>query len=289
MKIRAPAKINLRLRVIGRRGDGYHLLDTIIAPISLYDELEIKKLGTSAKLGRSQRTQIQFSCKSPSVPGDQKNLAYRAASLLLRETGVVEPISIQLRKGIPVGAGLGGGSSDAAATLIALNRLFGLRLSNSKLRRLALALGSDVPFFLTPGPKRARGIGERLTRVPHIPRLWLVLLYPGFAVSTGSVYGSYPRTLTKHRTNTSIRSSLTTSKKIAALMINDLESVTLRRYPAIGSLKEELTRAGAVGVLMSGSGSSVFGIFDGKRKAQSAFYRLRRKRRVQAFLAHILS
>ncbi len=289
MKIRAPAKVNLRLRVIGKRNDGYHLLDTIMVPISLFDEVEIKKLGAFRKERLGKGIQIELTCNDPLVPRGDKNLVYRAAFSLLHDAGLKESISIRLRKRIPVGAGLGGGSSDAAATLIGLNRLFRLNLSQRKLRELALGLGSDVPFFLTPGAKRARGIGERLTLLKRLPALWLVLLYPGFAVSTAWVYGNYGATLTKLRTNTSIPSSLTSSTKIAALMTNDLESVTLRRYPVIGALKEELARVGAVGVLMSGSGSSVFGIFDSRGEAQSAFYRLRKKGRAQAFLARILS
>lgn len=288
MKIRAPAKINLRLRVIGKRKDGYHLLDTIMAPVSLYDEVEIRRLSAFGKRRRSKGIHIEVTCNDPSVPRGKKNLAYRAAYSLLQELGLEESIAIHLRKRIPVGAGLGGGSSDAAATLIGLNRLLKLNLSNRKLRNLALGLGSDVPFFITPGPKRARGIGERLTPLKQFRRFWLVLVYPGFGVSTAWVYRNYRPTLTKPSANISILSSLRSPSKIAAVMSNDLESVTLRRYPVIGLLKNALARAGAVGVLMSGSGSSVFGVFDSKRKARNAFLRLRKKGAAQAFLAHIL-
>jgi 4-diphosphocytidyl-2-C-methyl-D-erythritol kinase len=288
VKIRAPAKINLRLRVVGKRKDGYHLLDTIMAPVSLYDEVEIRRLTASGNPMRSKGIQIELTCNDPSVPSGEKNLAYQAAYAFLQEYGLDARIRIRLRKRIPVGAGLGGGSSDAAATLIGLNRLFKLNLSNKKLRNLALGLGSDVPFFITPGPKRARGIGERLTPIKQFPRFWLVILYPGFVVSTASVYRNYRATLTKPSVNTSITSSLRSFRKIAALMANDLESVTLRRYPVIGLLKRELARAGAVGVLMSGSGSSVFGVFDSERNARNAFRRLRKKGGAQAFLARIL-
>lgn len=288
MKIRAPAKINLRLRVIGQRKDGYHLIDTIIAPVSLYDEVEVRKLTASGKPLRRKRQRIELICDNPSVPPGEKNLAYRAAFLFLRTYGLDERIEIRLRKRIPVGAGLGGGSSDAAATLIALNRLFRLNLSNKKLRNLGLRLGSDVPFFITPGPKRARGIGERLTPLKPLPRVSLVILYPGIVVSTAWAYRNYRATLTKRGANISIRSSLRSSRKIAALMTNDLESVTMRRYPIIGLLKKELARAGAVGVLMSGSGSAVFGVFDTQQKARNAFRQMRKKGGPQAFLAQIL-
>jgi 4-diphosphocytidyl-2-C-methyl-D-erythritol kinase len=288
VKIRAPAKINLSLRVIGQREDGYHLIDTIMAPVSLYDEVEVRKLSGSGKRMHSKGLCIELTCDDPSVPAGEKNLAYRAAYLFLQKYGRDEHIRIRLRKRIPVGAGLGGGSSDAAATLIGLNRLFKLNLSNKKLRNLALRLGSDVPFFISPGPKRARGIGERLTPLKPFPRFWLVILYPGLVVSTAWAYGNYRTTLTKPSANISIRSSLRSSRKIAALMTNDLETVTLRRYPIIGLLKKELARAGAAGVLMAGSGSSVFGVFDTQRKARNAFRRLRKKGGPQAFLAHIL-
>jgi len=259
-----------------------------MAPESLYDEVEIRRLRVSDKRRRSKGMQIELTCNDPSVPRGKKNLVYRAAYSLLEKVGLDEPIGIRLRKQIPVGAGLGGGSSDAAATLIGLNRLFKLHLSNKALRDLALGLGSDVPFFITPGAKRARGIGQRLTPLKPFPRSWLVIVYPGFGASTAWVYRNYRGTLTKPSANISIPSSLRSSSKIAALMTNDLESVTLRRYPAIGLLKEELARAGAGGVLMSGSGSSVFGVFDSRRKAQEAFHRLRKKGGAQAFIARIL-
>lgn len=287
MKIRAPAKVNIRLRVVGKRKDGYHLLDTIMVPISLYDDVEIRRLGAVDKKRDRKGSCIEVTCDHPSVPSGKKNLAYQAARSFLQEYGLDARLRIHIRKRIPVGAGLGGGSSDAAATLMGLNRLFRLNLPNKKLKSLAIGLGADVPFFLAPGPTRAGGIGERLSPLKHFPRLWLVILYPGFAVSTAWVYRNYRAKLTKPRVNTSIFSSLRSSRKIAALMVNDLETVTAQRYPIIERLKKELAHQGAVGVLMSGSGSSVFGLFDSKRKAQNAFWRLQKKG-AQAFIARIL-
>lgn len=288
MKIRAPAKINVRLRVVGKRKDGYHLLDTIMVPVSLYDEVEIRRLTAFDKKKHSKGPRVEVTCDHPSVPSGKKNLAYQAACAFLQAHGPDARLRIHIRKRIPVGAGLGGGSSDAAATLIGLNRLFRLGLSNRSLKKLAMGIGADVPFFLARSPARARGIGERLTVLKQFPRFWLVILYPGFEVSTAWVYGNYRPTLTKARVNTSIISSLRSCTKIAAMMVNDLETVTMRRYPVIGLLKEELARHGAVGVLMSGSGSSVFGLFENKRKAERAFRRLQKKGGPQAFLARIL-
>ncbi len=289
MKIRAPAKINLSLRVVGRRADGYHLLDTIMMPVSLYDEIEIRKVLVPVKIKKSELPWIKISCNHPLVPNDEKNLAYRAARLLLEKAKSDQSIEIRIRKRIPVGAGLGGGSSDAAATLVGLNRLLELGFSVKQLERLGLQLGADVPFFIRGRPARARGIGERLQQFGPLRRLWVVILYPGFPVSTAWVYGNLPAKLTKPSVNTSIASLLTGSGSLANLLVNDLERVSLSRYPKITLLKQALLRAGAAGSLMSGSGSSVFGVFESRRKAEDAFRRLRQEEEFQAFLVHVLS
>jgi len=288
VKIRAPAKINLRLRVVGKRADGYHLLDTIMLPVSLYDEIIIKKgkkIGTKSAL----KDRLTVTCDDPLVPQGRKNLAYKAASLVLNERARTESIRIRIHKRIPIGAGLGGGSSDAAATLIGLNRLFRLGYTLKRLGRISSALGADVPFFLRGVPARVRGIGERLTPLRAIPRFWLIILYPNFPVSTAWVYRNLPLKLTKAIVNTSINLSLESPANLRKLLVNDLETVTMGRYPRIGLLKEELARQGAVGTLMSGSGSSVFGVFQSRRSAQRAFLRLRKEREVQAFLVRVLS
>ena len=289
MKIRAPAKINLRLRVVGRRADGYHLLDTIMVPVSLYDEIEIRKVRVVGKNNRPARQTIKVSCDHPLAPDGEANLAYRAAQLLMEKTKSDQAIEIRIRKRIPVGAGLGGGSSDAAATLVGLNRLLHLGFPGRKLERLALRLGADVPFFIRGQPARARGIGERLQPLHGVSRLWVVILYPGFPVSTAWAYRNLPAKLTKLRVNTSITSSLTGAGNLGNMLVNDLETVTLGRYPKIGLMKEMLMRAGAAGSLMSGSGSSVFGVFRSKRRAEQAFRRLRQEEEVQTYLAHLLT
>lgn len=289
MKIRAPAKINLSLRVVGRRADGYHLLDTIIVPVSLYDEIEIRKVRIPLKSKKPARSLIQVVCNHPLVPTDEKNLVLRAARLLMEKGRIHQPIAIRIRKRIPVGAGLGGGSTDAAATLVALNRLFKLGYSRKKLERMGLTLGADVPFFVRGQPARARGIGERLQAIGPLRRLWAVILYPGFPVSTAWVYGNLPAKLTKPSVNNSITCSLTGPVNLGNLLVNDLEEVTCARYPEIGLLKQRLLRRGAVGSLMSGSGSSVFGVFQSKREAVHAFRRLRQEEGAQAFLVRVLN
>jgi 4-diphosphocytidyl-2-C-methyl-D-erythritol kinase len=286
VKIRAPAKVNLSLRVLGKRRDGYHLLDTIMVPISLYDEIHIRAV-RGTKLQEPDKL-IWISCDQPAIPLDEKNIAYRAAQLLMERAGSKQPIHIDIRKRIPVGAGLGGGSTDAAATLIGLNRLLNLRLSRGRLEKLGLLLGTDVPFFIRGGPARARGIGERLRPIRNLPGFWLLVIYPGFPVETAWVYRNLA-TLTKPMANTSITTHLRNRDKLANLLVNDLERVTIGRYPHIGVLRERLMEEGAAGASMSGSGSAVFGVFYSRQRAKQAFNRLRKEEGVQIFLARGLT
>lgn len=289
MKIRAPAKINLSLRVVGKRADGYHLLDTIMVPVSLYDEIEIHQIRRTLSRRLGVPSLIAIRCNHPQVPLGHDNIAYRAAELLMRKAKIRQPVAISIRKQIPVGAGLGGGSTDAAAVLVGLNRMWKLGLSVRQLERLALQLGADVPFFIRAKAARARGIGEKLRLFPKVRRRWLVLIYPGFPVATAWVYRNLPPKLTKVSVNTSIATPLKSLDKLDKLLINDLEQVTVRRYPKISWAKSMLSLAGAAGVLMSGSGSSVFGVFKSKRLAEQAFRRMRQEEGVQAFLAHVLN
>jgi 4-diphosphocytidyl-2-C-methyl-D-erythritol kinase len=281
MRIRAPAKINLSLRVVGRRRDGYHLLDTVLIPVSLYDEIEITRL-------KKARQALTVTCDHPLAPSGKRNLAYRAAALLLKKAGVQAPIRIRIRKRIPVGAGLGGGSSDAAATLVGLDRLLRLGWGRKRLLPLAGSLGADVPFFISGKPARGRGIGDKLAEIGPIRRLWLVILYPGFPVSTRWAYGRLPRKLTKHIEKTSINFSSRGRPVSAALLVNDLEKVVFQRYSRVAQLKERLIQEGATGALMSGSGSSVFGIFFSRRQAAKALRRLRKEVGVQGYLVRSL-
>jgi len=289
VKIRAPAKINLSLRVVGRRADGYHLLDTIMVPVSLYDDIDIRARRRTTANGSRSDSLIEIRCDHPQVPLGCDNLAYRAAALLMRRAKIDLPISIRIKKQIPIGAGLGGGSTDAAAVLVGLNRMWKLHLSVRQLERLALQLGADVPFFIRAKPARARGIGEKLRMLSKLPRRWLVLAYPGFPVSTARVYGNLPPKLTKVGVNTSIATPLESLDKLDKLLVNDLEQVAIKQYPEIARVKAELSLAGAAGVLMSGSGSSVFGVFESKRLAEKAFRRMRQEEGVQAFLVHVLN
>jgi 4-diphosphocytidyl-2-C-methyl-D-erythritol kinase len=289
VKIRAPAKINFGLHIVGKRKDGYHLLDTVILPISLYDDLQIISVKRAAEK-RTSLPKITVSCDHSLVPGGKKNLAYQAASLFLNEHRIDKHVHISIKKQIPVGAGLGGGSSDAAATLVGLNRLFRVKCPLKKLLQLAASLGADVPFFIRSVPARARGIGERLTPLRSFPRLWLVILYPGIPVSTESVYNNLRLKLTKPTANTSISTLLRNRNQLRRLLlVNDLEPVTIARYPRVGALKEKLIHEGASSALMSGSGSAVFGVFASLAEAGQAFRRLRKEKGVEVFLVRVLT
>jgi 4-diphosphocytidyl-2-C-methyl-D-erythritol kinase len=259
-----------------------------MAPVSLYDDIEITKTRPTGKDG-GIRDRLLVTCNHPLVPGGKKNLAYQAARLLLKEREIRECVRIHIRKRIPVGAGLGGGSSDAAVVLVGLNRLLGINHPLRQLEKMALSLGADVPFFIRGVPARAQGIGERLTPIKRFPRLWLVIVYPGFPISTAWVYRNLRLKLTRCNVNNSIISLIRSPDQIGRLLVNDLETVAAVRYPKIGLLKEKLIRAGAAGALMSGSGSSVFGIFNSRLRADQALRRLRKEEGVQAFLARVLT
>jgi 4-diphosphocytidyl-2-C-methyl-D-erythritol kinase len=282
MKILAPAKVNLYLRVVGKRRDGYHLIDSLMVPVSLYDEIEITK-------PRTTRSVLTVTCDDPIVPVGKKNLAYKAAALVLDRASVSEPVHIHIRKQIPVGGGLGGGSSDAAATMIGLNRHLGLGVSKRSMLELATQLGADVPFFVHGRPAIARGIGERLKLLTSVPKLWIIILYPGFPVSTRWAYQGLKFKLTKVIRNTKLNLHLDDYGELAPLLVNDLEGVTIRRYPRIAHLKERLLQEGATGALMSGSGSSVFGIFAAEKRAKKAFCCMQQEEQVRAFLVRLLT
>ena len=275
--------------MVGKRRDGYHLLDTIMVPVSLYDEIEIRKTRPGSEKINAADGLIRVTCDHPLVPGGKKNIAHRAARQLMQRARSEQPVHIHIRKHIPVGAGLGGGSTDAAATLIGLNRLLRLRLSTAELEEIALSVGADVPFFIRARPARARGIGERLYPIRKLAHFWLVIVYPGFPISTARVFNNYRSKLTKPLVNTSIPSSLKSFDKLAGLLFNDLESVTFGWYPRLSLIKARLLHEGAAGGLMSGSGSSVFGVFASKRQAARALRQLRKEEGATAFLVHALS
>lgn len=267
-KYLSPAKLNLFLKVTGKRPDGYHEIHSLFQAITLYDEIDIK-------IGPGNR--ITMSCDSPVVPDDKSNLAFRAAESFLSATGLKAKVAINLKKRIPVGAGLGGGSSNAATVLLALNFLTNSGLSKAELMRIGATLGSDVPFFIFGPSAVARGRGEVLTGA-KLPSYWYVLVNPGFHVSTAWVYNNLD--LTKPGEDNIVSYSEEVFRdpdKLKKILSNDLERVTLGRHPELEDLKKALLESGAFGALMSGSGPTVFGAFSSERKARSAFEKLREK------------
>jgi 4-diphosphocytidyl-2-C-methyl-D-erythritol kinase len=272
----APAKINLGLRVVGRRDDGYHTIETVMQKIDLCDELVLRR-GSDG---------ICLHCLDDGTPEDETNLVYRAADLFLttmanRCADPVSGVDITLRKRIPVAAGLGGGSSDAAATLKGMQMLCAARCSDAELAGLGLRLGADVPFFLNSAPAaRATGIGEVLAPVVPLTSYTVVLVNPGFPVSTQWVYQTFALTVLENKSKSkslnkndheSERMNSAEELLLPARMRNDLEAVTVARYPEIEQLKNELKTHGAEAALMSGSGPSVFGLFAGRKDAESSY------------------
>jgi 4-diphosphocytidyl-2-C-methyl-D-erythritol kinase len=262
--LRAYAKINLGLRITGKRADGYHDLDTCFLQISLADRLFFEKLGEA---------RLEFTCNWPELPANHKNLCVRAYDLITRKAGSRSGLRLHLQKRIPFGSGLGGGSSDAAVTLMAVNRLHDLGLPKKDLHEFALQLGSDVPFFLEGGLCRGQGRGEILSPKPEIPPVWVLLATPGISVSTASVYKNIKLGLTKSRWNSTF--ALSKLQYFAAcnpetLGINELEDVVFQWYPQLSALRDNLLKQGAMGANMTGSGSAVFGVFSSYEEARQA-------------------
>ncbi len=260
-RIKAPAKINARLKVTGRRPDGYHELVSVMIPVDLFDVLDLKIISRRA---------IDIAYEGYEVPTDETNLAHRAAASFFSRTGIDRGVTINLAKRIPVAAGLGGGSSDAAATILALNRIFSKPLSNSDLNDLALKLGADVPFFLNCVPSLATGIGEILKPINNWPEFNYLIITPPIIVPTSWVYGNLKMELTTGEYNYIVNFLKDDTFSISRILENDLEKVTSASFPIINTLKKLLMDAGAEGAMMTGSGPSVFGLFSSRDKAESA-------------------
>lgn len=252
IRVQAPAKINLFLRVVRRRSDGYHELETLFQAIDLWDELIFSATNGSTTLEAPGRPELEF-------PG---NLVLRAVRWLEAATGNRIQARIQLIKRIPVAAGLGGGSSNAAAALVGLNELFGLGLSQEELKEGALSLGADVPFFLTGGTALGQGIGEILTRVDYPLDYSLVLVNPGFTVSTAAVFKRASMRLTERPGSSNLKDQAREGVRPTRLLHNDLQPVTQELYPEVIRVFELLADCGWRDSLMTGSGPTVFSISD---------------------------
>lgn len=284
IRLRAYAKVNLGLDVLRRREDGYHDVRMIMQNINLFDKLTIKK---------KKEAGINISTNLPYLPTDSNNLVYRAAALLIDEFGIEGGVDIDLYKFIPVAAGMAGGSADAAAALYGMNELFGLKLSIGELMKRGVRLGADIPYCLMGGTVLAEGIGEKLTRLKACPDCYFVVAKPPFPVSTKLVYdklvidGS-----TVHPDIDGIMHAIADGDVggIASRLLNVLETVTAKEYPDIEGIKDKMRECGALNALMSGSGPTVFGIFDDKDKACECNRILRQDSRVKtAYVAESCS
>ena len=251
VKAFSPAKLNLYLRVLNKRADGYHNIITRMHKIDLMDTLEFREKGTRLVL------------KCPGFPQleNEENIICRAVRSLQEETGLDAALEITLHKIIPTAAGLGGGSSNAATTLMTLNEMFALHLSRERLMTIGARLGADVPFFIFGDRAWASGIGDHLESAGKLPPLWCVLVNPGVEISTREVYEGLKLGLTNHIINYSIP-QLSTVTEIGEGLHNDLEKVSFVFFPELKTIKERMLEMGAFGALMSGSGPTIYGLFD---------------------------
>lgn len=270
ISLKALAKINLGLDVVRRRDDGYHEVRMIMQTINLFDRLEIKKIKEPA---------IKIHTNLFFLPVNENNLVYKAAKLLIDEFGIQEGVSVRLTKKIPVAAGMAGGSTDAAAMLFGMNRLFGLGLSKKQLMERGVKIGADVPYCIMRGTALAEGIGDKLSPLPAMVKCPVLIAKPQISVSTKFVYQNLKLDdKTVHpdidRLIEDIRNK--DLKAVSDHMGNVLESVTIPNYPVISQIKEQMMDSGAVGSMMSGSGPTVFGLFDDSRTAQLAFGKIKR-------------
>jgi 4-diphosphocytidyl-2-C-methyl-D-erythritol kinase len=256
---KTPAKINLFLRVLGRRSNGYHDIRTLMVPIALFDTIRIKP----------SRTGLTLRCPGHPELDGQSNLAFRAAEAWFQKMGLPSTLRISIQKKIPIQAGLGGGSSDAAAVLRWLQKNQRDPLSKPQLLDLAVRLGADIPFFLDPKPSLATGIGEHLQPVKNLPEFWVLLACPPYGLSTSLVYRSLKFPLTQRPDNDRGWHSGNgfSFERLVSCMVNDLQPIGEKLRPAIGRVCREMTLLGAAGVAMSGSGPTVFGVFNARQAA----------------------
>lgn len=263
MRLRAFAKINLGLDILRKREDGYHEVRMIMQTIQMYDVLEMKKV---------KKPGISLSVNYPYIPSDERNLVYKAAKLLMDEFQVKEGVDIRLEKFIPVAAGMAGGSSDAAAAMVGINHLFKLGLSEKDLMDRAVNIGADVPYCIMRGTALAEGIGEKLTRIAQVPDCYVLIGKPGIGVSTKTAYESLQ--LDKIQSHPDIDGMIRDIENGNLLAMTDkmgnvFESGIIGKYPVIGEIKDLMEANGALKAMMSGSGPTVFGIFDDREKMEA--------------------
>ena len=272
MFLRANAKINLTLDVLGKRADGYHEVRMVMQMVGMYDRLTLEAVRGGS--GISLETNLSY------IPSDENNLVYKAAALLMEEAGVTDGLRIRLDKFIPVAAGLAGGSSDAAMAMVGVNRLFHLGLTQGGLMERAAKIGADVPYCILQGTALSEGIGERLSPLREMPEADILLCKPNVSVSTRDVYSAFDADAVKQHPDVdgliaAIDQGNLREMTHPSRMSNVLEEVTGRKYPVIAQIERIMEEQGALRAIMSGSGPTVFGIFDDHAKAEECRRRLR--------------
>lgn len=281
-QLKALAKINLGLDVLGRREDGYHDVRMVMQTIYLYDNITIQRKKTP---GITLESNLYF------LPNDEGNIAYKAAKMLMEEFQIQDGVHITLDKHIPVAAGLAGGSSNAAAVLVGMNRMFSLGLTEKELMERGVKLGADVPYCVMRGTVLAEGIGEKLTRLSPLPKCYILIAKPGISVSTRTVYEKLDALeITEHPDIDGLLRGLENQnlEQIAGSMGNVLEQVTIDAYPVIEEIKDVMKAEGALNAMMSGSGPTVFGIFRDRRTAKEAFTKVKAQNLAkQIYLANV--
>ncbi len=270
----SPAKVNLYLKVVGKRPDGYHDLVSLVDVISLYDVMHIREAEDGEVTVKDDRGLL---------PEGPANTIYRAIMLLKERCGRPEGVSVEVEKRIPLGSGLGGGSGNAATVMKGLVDAWGLSLTPGELSGLGRQVGADVPLFLYGKSCIMKGVGERITPI-ELPKIWYVVVYPGVAISTAEVYRGLRIVLTNDENDDKVSGKFSQVSEVADILENDLEAVAASICPEIQTIKEQLRGGGALGSLMSGSGSAVFGIFEDERGARKASEEVGRPGSV--FVAH---
>ena len=272
IRLKALAKINIGLDVLRRREDGYHDVKMIMQTVGIYDQICLNREKTP---GIRVKTNLFY------LPDNENNLVYKAAKLLMDEFSIEDGVSIDLNKYIPVAAGMAGGSSDAASVLYGMNKMFSLGLSRDELMRRGVKIGADVPYCIMRGTALAEGIGEILTPLPPMPACFVLVAKPGISVSTKFVYENLHANDLRPEQHPDIDAAIAgiragDLKATAQAMGNVLELVTAREYPVIEEIKNFMKKRGALNAMMSGSGPTVFGLFENKTTARNAIYQLRR-------------
>lgn len=268
MEFKAYAKINLSIDVIGKRADGYHEVRMIMQSVDLYDKLKFE----------NRMNAIKLYCNSPYVPCDRRNIVYKVLELLKKKYDVPFGMEVNIQKIIPVAAGLGGGSTDAASAIIAANEIWKLGMSYEDMMDVGKQVGADVPFCIKGGTALAEGIGEKITNLPPLENLSIVLAKPPIPVSTREVYGNLKldEIVVRPETEKLVKAlHEKDARYIAGSMVNVLETVTVRKYPVIQEIKSIMIQYGALGSLMTGSGPTVFGVFDNLNNAEKCYNRFR--------------